>query len=276
MNRTIFIIIDGLRGDALEKVHAPTLSYLRENGASTMTMKTVNPSLTLPAHFSIFTSLAPYSHGVTANTALPDLSCAAQSLFPHVKSLGGTVSAFYSWDHLRNLCLPGVLDVAHCRTVSDEKDLLALAADASAHITTDQPDFCFVYFELTDIVGHRHGWMSEEYLQAVEVSDRALERLLDGVLAMRESERVNIVVQSDHGGKGDNHMGEDPEIMNVPFIAWGKGILENQEIASPVSILDTAPTLAGMMGIPPHFAWQGKTMNQIFNDGGSAHIFRAA
>ena len=87
--------------------------------------QTVSPSLTLPAHFSIFTSLPPYSHGVMTNTAAPDMSGAAQSLFAHIKTLGGTTAAFYSWDHLRNLAFPGQVDytliqrsgtAGHCRS----------------------------------------------------------------------------------------------------------------------------------------------------------------
>ena len=265
MKKLIFVLIDGLRSDALNRGYSPTLDHLMENGAFSLEMKTVFPPLTLPAHFSIFTSLAPYAHGVTTNTGLPDTSALSQSFFTHVKSHDGVVSAFYSWDHLRNLAPPGVMDLSFCHKICNESQLRQLAREAVCHIVSESPDFCFVYLEWTDLVGHGAGWMSKEYLNAVQEADQALAQIYDTVTSLSEYNDYNLVIQSDHGGSGNHHFENIPEIMNVPFIAWGPDIWKEGQMTSSLSILDTAPTLAKIMEIPCHPAWEGRVASSIFD-----------
>jgi arylsulfatase A-like enzyme len=38
-------------------------------------------------------------------------------------------------------------------------------------------------------------------------------------------------------------------------------------ITSPVSLLDTAPTLARILGVSAHRDWEGKAVGEIFVDG---------
>ncbi|MCF6245917.1 MAG: alkaline phosphatase family protein [Desulfobacula sp.] len=182
MNNTLLVIIDGLRSDALEKAHTPTLDYLMNIGSYSYHVNTVKPTMTLPSHFSVFTSLEPYSHGVLTNNALPNMAVAAQSLFYHVKNQSGTVAAFYSWEHLRNLAMPGTMDYSFFRRINSEKDLIILANNALFHIVNENPSFSFLYFEWTDIIGHEYGWMSSEYLKALEITDYALGIIVDSNL----------------------------------------------------------------------------------------------
>lgn len=263
MNRTLLVIIDGLRSDALEKAYTPTLDYLINNGSYSYNVKTVKPSITLPSHFSIFTSLEPYSHGVLTNNSLPSMSVAAQSLFYHVKSQSGTVSAFYSWEHLRNLAMPGTMDYSFFQRINHEKDLVILASSALFHIINQKPNFCFLYFEWTDIIGHKYGWMSSEYLKALESTDHALGVIVDSRRWLLEQEGFNIVVSSDHGGKEKHHIEDSPEVNAVPFIACGGNIRKNFKIEEDINLLDLAPTIAMLLNISPHFAWQGKEISQI-------------
>ncbi len=260
MNKTLLVIIDGLTSAAIEKAYTPTLDYLIQNGSFTPGVKTVTPSITLPSHFSIFTSLAPYSHGVVTNTSLPTTAATAQSLFGHVKSHGGTVSSFYSWEHLRNLALPGTMDHSFFLRQNRKQDLIELAGIAACHVLHQTPDFCFVYFEWTDIIGHRFGWMSPEYLEALKMVDRALGLIVDGIV---REKGYHLIVSSDHGGKEKNHMDDSPEITQVPLIAFGPEIRENFKIEGDVSLLDIAPTIASLLNIPSHFAWEGKELSQI-------------
>ncbi|NOX34692.1 MAG: sulfatase-like hydrolase/transferase [Deltaproteobacteria bacterium] len=263
MNKTLLVLIDGLRGDAIEKAHAPTLDYLIGEGSSSLKVKTVLPSLTLPSHFSIFTSLDPYSHGVLTNTSLPDTSSLGQSLFCHVKAHSGTVSSFYSWEKIRNLAMPGTLDHSFFHRLNKEKDLILLAGAASSHILTRNPDFAFIYFEWTDMIGHRFGWMSPEYIKAIELTDRALGLMVESIHSTGRQGGYHLIVLSDHGGKGKHHMENTPQITQVPFIAWGHDIRTNYRIVDDIHLLDIAPTISGIMDIPPHFAWQGKQIPRI-------------
>ena len=62
----ILIMIDGTRPDALDTARCPTLRGLMQRGASTMQAHSVMPSITLPCHMSIFHSVPPTRHGITA------------------------------------------------------------------------------------------------------------------------------------------------------------------------------------------------------------------
>lgn len=263
MNKTILVVIDGLRPDAIGMAHTPTLDFLMKQGASSMSVESVSPSITLPAHLSMFTSLSPYSHGVMTNTAMPDMSACAQSLFSQIKSHSGEVSSFYSWENLRNLAMPGSMDYSLYQRVTCEKDLIILAGTAASHIITRSPDFCFIYLEWPDIIGHKSGWMSRDYLEAVGTTDQALELIVEGILPTNEQEWFNLLVVSDHGGKDRHHNMHCPENLTVPLVAWGRDIRKNFKIKDNISLLDVAPSIAHLLHIPPHHAWEGKVISQM-------------
>jgi phosphoglycerol transferase MdoB-like AlkP superfamily enzyme len=74
------------------------------------------------------------------------------------------------------------------------------------------------------------------------------------------------VLQSDHGGIGTQHNEPVPEVLTVPWIAAGPDIKSGYIIEKRVSVLDTAPTLAQLMNIQGHYAWEGSILNEIFPD----------
>ena len=54
------------------------------------------------------------------------------------------------------------------------------------------------------------------------------------------------------------------EDMTIPWIVAGPGIRSNYALPNPVSLLDTAPTLARLLNIPPHPQWEGRCVEEIF------------
>jgi predicted AlkP superfamily pyrophosphatase or phosphodiesterase len=88
LNKTILVIIDGCRSDGLEQAKTPNIDYMIENGTHTLNARTVTPSITLPAHFSIFTSLPPIAHNVLTNTGSPQPSSIARSIIDVAKDYG--------------------------------------------------------------------------------------------------------------------------------------------------------------------------------------------
>ena len=111
--KTILVIIDGCRSDGLELAKTPNIDHMIKNGAHTLNAQTVTPSITLPAHFSIFTSLPPIAHNVLTNTGSPNPSSTARSIIDVAKDFGKKTTAFYSWEYFRNLSVPGSLDYSH-------------------------------------------------------------------------------------------------------------------------------------------------------------------
>ena len=66
------------------------------------------------------------------------------------------------------------------------------------------------------------------------------------------------------GGEGFEHFDPLPSVMTVPWIACGPGIRCGQRIGNPVSVLDTIPTAAAILGVDPVPSWEGRVLNEIF------------
>src|SRR5690606_35085987 len=132
-------------------------------------------------------------------------------------------------------------------------------AAALRYMGEHNPDFTFVYLGTVDEVGHRYGWMSAGYLEQLHHVDEAVGQLLDGLPA-----GATVLFQSDHGGHDRSHGTEMPEDMTIPWVISGPGIRANYEIRAAVSLLDTAPTLAGVLGGEPHYQWEGKAVAEVF------------
>jgi arylsulfatase A-like enzyme len=52
--------------------------------------------------------------------------------------------------------------------------------------------------------------------------------------------------------------------MTIPWIAAGPRLRAGHALQGPVSLLDTAPTLARLMGVPPAADWEGRVVEEAF------------
>jgi arylsulfatase A-like enzyme len=264
MTHVILIIIDGCRPDALQRGVTPNIDALAAAGAACLKAVTVTPSLTLPAHYSLFTSQKPIGHNVLTNTGRPNPSPATASLFEVAKYNGMFTAAVYSWEHLRNLAPPEALDfVYYLNTLQrpqGDRNIAQAAADCLARF---KPALLFVYLEGVDQAGHASGWMSPAYFDALAEADRAVGTLKTAIADAGIADATDIILHSDHGGSGTHHQEATPENLTIPWIAWGPDIHRGLRIEAPVSILDTAPTIAHLLGIRPHYSWVGRPLSEI-------------
>jgi predicted AlkP superfamily pyrophosphatase or phosphodiesterase len=267
MRGVILIIIDGCRSEALNETPAETINHLMEQGAFSLTAQTVTPSITLPVHFSIFTSMDPKNHGILTNTARPYPSSQAWGIIDIAKNQRRTTAAIYNWEHLRELSAPGALDYSlFINNVAGDNSNLEIFQAASFHLTCMKPDFCFIYTSSLDAVGHNCGFMSKDYLAMLEKIDDALAFFMERMEMSNLHKCYNMVLQSDHGGIGKHHYEPVPEVLTVPWIATGPEIKSGHIIEQKLSVLDTVPTLAKLMNIYGHHAWEGSIVNEIFLD----------
>lgn len=255
------ILIDGTRPDALSQADCPHLSALIERSAYTLQATAVMPSLTLPCHMSIFHSVPPSRHGVLTNEWTP-MARPLPGLIEQARAAGRQTAFFYGWEPLRNLSRPDSLTLAYCHN-SAETDLNSDQAlvDEVIRFISRQPtlDFAFVYLGTVDTAGHRYGWLSAEYLAQLAQVDAALGRLLAAMPA-----GSTVLLQSDHGGHDRTHGTAAAEDMTIPWLVSGPGIRRNVTLTVPVSLLDTAPTLARLLDLEPHPAWEGRCVTEIF------------
>lgn len=267
MPTTVFIMVDGLRPDALAAARLPNINGLRARGAATLRASSVMPSITIPCLMSIFHSIPPSRHGVMKND---DLSSSVARPLPvpglvdQAKAANLNSAFFHHWEPLRNLNITGSLAFSYyrdnCYIQYPDADQV-IADEAARYIASDRPDFAFVYLGMVDVAGHHYGWMSDGYLKQVERTDKAVGTVLNGIAG-----DSTVLLQSDHGGHDRSHGSAAPEDMTIPWLVAGPGIRAGYEIETPVSLLDTAPTLAAILGIPSHEGWEGRCVAEIFEN----------
>jgi predicted AlkP superfamily pyrophosphatase or phosphodiesterase len=254
-------MIDGLRPDAITPERCPALSGLMARGAYALNAQSVMPSLTLPCHMSIFHSVPPTRHGVVTNTYTP-MARPLPGLVEVAHAAGRQCAFYYNWEPLRNLSQPGGLQHSYFRdndeTPGGDHNI---AGEAMRSLPLDRPDFAFIYLSTTDIAGHRFGWMSERYLAQVGYVDGALGALLAALPA-----DTRALVQADHGGHERSHGTDSAEDLTIPWLLAGPGLRAGHALQTPVSLLDTAPTLARLLELKPEEEWEGKVVTEAFSD----------
>jgi len=266
--QVILFIIDGLRPDGLQQAPTPQIDQLAAQGAYTWRAQTVTPSVTLPCLTSLFRAVPPARHGVVSNVWAPPQP-PVPSLIEVVHQAGLSAGVFYTWEPLRDLASPGALDIAYYRRLEspegpEEKDReLEIATTAAAYIAGRGPAFTFVYLGATDEIGHRHGWMSAPYLRAVSKADRAVGLVLESLRASNRLASTVCLLLADHGGHKFEHGAGTAEDLTIPWIISGPGIRRDHHITSAVNIIDTAPTIAHLLGLPAPAEWSGQVITDV-------------
>jgi len=267
----VLIAVDGLRPEALTPETMPVLSNLAAHGAVTHTAQTIVPSISLPCFTSLFYSVPPERHGTVTNTWNPMVE-PFPGIMDLVKKAGKSAASFYSWNPLRDMSGPDAVFTLLYRHYNDpEKEATEkLLAEAAAEtLEKDRPTFTFIYIEITDLIGHLHGWMSAPYLQSARRADDAIQLLVERLRAANQLGDTLLAVTADHGGHDHTHGSptfEDtlPSDLTIPLVFYGPGVLPGSQMADPVSILDIAPTLAWRLGLEIPIEWQGRILKQAF------------
>jgi predicted AlkP superfamily pyrophosphatase or phosphodiesterase len=260
-DHVLLFVIDGMRPEGMLQANTPAMKALIARGAATLAAQTVMPSITLPTHMSMFYGVPPETHGVISNLYLPTPDGQSPGIIEVVREAKRHPAAFYTWDQLRDLSRPGGLvyssfiDIYGPQGQGSDGAIAALAAD---YIVQRRPDFTFIYLGETDETGHRYGWLSPEYLDAIARADAAIAHVLERVENAGLLERSTVIITADHGGHDHGHGEDTPEDMTIPWLLAGAGIKTGYTISGPVRIYDTAPTIAHLLGLPIPAVWQGK------------------
>ena len=239
----------------------PTLDALIANGAASQHARSIMPCVTLPCHTSMLRGVDVPRHGITTNQFQP-LARPVPSLFDVAHAAGKRTGFFYNWGPLRDLCAPESLDVSYLwnDAYNPEGDW-RVARAAATHLREQIFDFLFVYLGYTDECGHKHGWMSAPYLEAIANADRCIRHVLEGCMGMQQAPFV--LVLSDHGGHGRTHGSDIPEDMTIPWILSGPGVASGRSLDSvPIFLYDTCPTLAALLELPPAREWEGRIIQE--------------
>ncbi len=255
MEKVILISIDGMRPDGFLNCKNPFAKKMMELGAYSLSAKSMNPSVTLPCHLSIFHSVPPARHGITTNTYIP-FARPINGLFEQIKMAGGVSAMYYGWEPLRDVSRPSSLTFSgYINAYAEEHTDGKLTDMALERIEKSKPDFVFLYMVETDEKGgHDGGWMSETYLDYINHAVDNVRRVYEAV-----GEEYTIIVTADHGGHDRSHGSELPEDMTIPQFYIGKRFTPGK-VLEDLSLLDIAPTVADIMSVPCAPEWEGRSV----------------
>jgi len=255
MKKVILVSIDGMRPDGALACGNSFVQEMMKKGSYALDAQTVFPSVTLPCHMSMFHSVTPERHGTTTNTYMPQVR-PVSGLAEQIKLMGGRSAMFYNWEPLRDVTRPGSLLWAdYFHSYADEHTDTILADRALKCIVKYQPDFVFLYMVETDQKGgHDTGWMSGVYLSYVANAIENVRRVYEAA-----GDEYTIIVTADHGGHDRTHGTDLPEDMTIPMFCLGAEF-EAGRVMENVSILDIAPTIAKIMGVPAPREWEGRAL----------------
>lgn len=211
----VLVSLDGVRACDIDRGITPNLSRLAQRGVRAAWMTPSYPTLTFPNHYTIVTGLRPDRHGVVQNTMrdaelgrfrISDPEAVGEPRWWGGEPLwvtaerAGLPTAAMFWPGTE-APIGGVHPTRWHRydeTVTPEtrvdRVLGWLAEDAAT-----RPRLITLYFETVDEASHDHGPDSPQAREALEIVDRQIGRLVEGLRARGQLDAVNLVIVSDHG-----------------------------------------------------------------------------
>lgn len=279
--KVLFIGIDGLASWCLETAldsipdQIPNLSRLRDEGCWTMEKRAVYQTSSAINWSSIFMGVPTEMHGyrkwnsdsaafrpyaVSAHGMPPTIFTILQEQRPDARSV-----CVYDWKGIAPLI--DTLAVTEHQYVAYRPDSLSSVNYAREYgaplIEKGMPELLFFYFVDVDETGHKYGWGSQEYYDALVRVDQAVGILLDALEASSDASSTTVVLTSDHGGKPDSKHGSyDLRDFRTPLFVRGPGYGRG-EISSPMMQYDTAALLAQILGLETPPAWRGQVCKEL-------------
>ena len=280
----IIVGVDGMSTDGVLKADTPTMHDMMKHGSWTMHARGVLPTTSAANWASIINGAGPEQHGVTNNDwqvgefNFPASVTGSGGFFPSIFQVLADqhpewdTGSIYQWEGFGNLYDRHFVKYdIHGR---DEDDTAALA---TAYIKAKKPEFLFMHLDHVDDAGHTFGHGSPQYYAAVAKADRIIAQVRQAVTDAGISNDTVILVTADHGGVGKGHGGQSLAELEIPWIAYGKGIAQNNELNLPVNTFDTPATAVWLLGAKIPYAWLGRPVTPIeIGEKGPEQTYRAS
>ncbi len=265
--RVVLLVLDGLRADLVGDPRFPHLADLREQSAYTLDATTVLPSVTAAAMTSLLSGVAPCDHGITNDRfGVPPRLERLRPLPREVAHAGLATTGIVRevpWP-LRPLSRRIVRELGLAKAHFAPAQARELLRSALPALRDQQDGFIVMHWPDCDAIGHRDGWMSRAYLDAVSRMDDALGAMRH---VLRESESETLLVTlADHGGGGrvdDHHDSAHHLDCTIPILLSGAGVIP-QALEGTFTLLDAPPTVLWALGLPVPSQWAGTPITQAF------------
>jgi choline-sulfatase len=253
--------------------HTPTWDRFAREGVLFTEARTPAP-VTLSAHASILTGLYPPHHGAREN-GIFELRGTVATLAEDFAKAGYLTAAFVSAEvlHPRHGLDRGFEHYDYFvhrpeggRTIPERRgdETVDAALDWLARRPTETPLFLWVHlFDPHTAWRAPAPWRDryDPYRAEIAFADAQTGRLLDQLAGLGRLRRSLVVITSDHG----ESLGEHGELshsyfaydstLRVPLLLWagaktGISLTPGRRIDGPVSLVDLAPTLRELSGLP--------------------------
>ncbi|MFF8836567.1 alkaline phosphatase family protein [Streptomyces sp. NPDC015130] len=275
-DKVLVVGMDGLRYDRIDAAKAPHLKSLMAGGTFGRSLLYADPMAATssgPGWSTISTGVWPDKHGVKDNTFAGKNYGTYPGFLARLHQVRPQLSLFAAvdWPELdtHGTVTPG----ADAKLVFNNNYVVndLVITEATEDVLRNQnPDVLFVYFGETDEIGHNYGAAHSKYLDAIDVQDAYLGRLLAAIKARPSyaTERWTVIVTTDHGHTdGGGHGGSSIEERRTFVLAQGPGIAAG---ARPIDtrLVDVAATVFHQLGIVPDPSWglDGKPVQQRSTD----------
>lgn len=274
--RVILISLDGICVEGLRQAKTPHLDTLFAEGVLSTKTRVVMPSVTLPNWTSHLTGSGPEQHGVADNAwtidkyKLPSIEKDVDGYYPSVFSVlkqampQAKTAFYYNWKPLINPYNRQYLDEISFL----EKDAYIENYEKAFNFLVENrqsPTLVFLYSVHTDHVGHKHKWMSQEYIRSIEEADVEIGKLLDKMKQEDLYKDTHFMFLTDHGGIEYGHGGLSVDEMIVPWGITGPKIKKGMKMEEPNNTVNTASVILHLFRVEQPIGWTGEIPKSIFS-----------
>jgi hypothetical protein len=279
--KAIFVIVDGIPADVIEKLNTPALDAIAKEGGFTKAHVggekggySETPTISAVGYNSLLTSTWVNKHNVWDNDIVaPNYNYWTIFRFLKEQYPEKKTAVFSSWEDNRtklvgeNLPAAGNLKLSYhfdgleldtLKYRHDKKrDFMhqideAIVANAADYIKNEAPDLSWVYLEYTDDMGHMFG-DSPQFYTAVEMMDTQMGKLWAAMQYRKQQFKEDwvIYITTDHGRgakTGKNHGGQSDRERNTWIVSNAKGLNSYFKTGNP-GIVDIAPSIARFLSI---------------------------